>query len=352
MVLNLQGALTRLGCQVTVWNPYPMPENEPHRKHPDIMRKRFEQYLANCDEFDVIDIVPFLWTPLLKRKRAKIVCRTVQPDLHYVHLSNQPLLRIDTQFIRNGLSQLFWSFQRLKYVAWILQGWNGADLVMCLGNWEYEWMRRTFVPWRHKITYYVNALGSEDQAALSQIRQNRRPYDGSRPAKFLWIGRWHEQKGIDLLKKFIAQRMVERPADTFSIAGCGEQAYSDFAPEVLGKQVTIMPSFDRQQLRDLLANHDIGLFTSPVEGWGLSIQEMIESGMPVYATEAGAIQCLAAVLPEMIHSFPPPVDVACNESSSEDGFSRYYDIFNWDNIARRYLRALSSDSRLQSEPIV
>lgn len=38
--------------------------------------------------------------------------------------------------------------------------------------------------------------------------------------------------------------------------------------------------------------YDAGLFTSEAEGWGLSLNEMLESDMPVFATEVGGVRDL------------------------------------------------------------
>ena len=154
--------------------------------------------------------------------------------------------------------------------------------------------------------------------------------------RFLWIGRWSHQKGAQRLTAFLRERMAAHPKDTFTLAGCGPAAARHLPAAWLRTgRVRLIPQFPRTALPDLLASHDAGLFTSKVEGWGLSLTEMLESGLPVYATEAGAVADLRPYFPGSLRPFPPPAEIApaCPEDLRANG---YYERFSWPEIARSY----------------
>jgi glycosyltransferase involved in cell wall biosynthesis len=116
-----------------------------------------------------------------------------------------------------------------------------------------------------------------------------------------------------------------------------------------GGRVRLVSSFSRAELPDLLAAHDAGLFTSSVEGWGLSLNEMLESGLPVYATAAGAVDDLRPYFPVSLRPFPPPELPPLPGEGLEDlAANGYYERFNWDRIGRDYerqaLRAAGRDA--------
>ena len=100
-------------------------------------------------------------------------------------------------------------------------------------------------------------------------------------------------------------------------------------------RVRLVPSFPRTALPELLASHDAGLFTSEVEGWGLSLAEMLESGLPVYATEAGAVADLRPYFPGSLRPFPPPAEIAPAPAEDLEA-GGYYERFSWPAVARSY----------------
>jgi hypothetical protein len=74
----------------------------------------------------------------------------------------------------------------------------------------------------------------------------------------------------------------------------------------------------------------------------MTLNEMLESGMPVYATEAGGVEDLRPFFPRSLQPFPPPPSPEPEAfepaaTSSEDlAASGYYERFGWSEIARRY----------------
>ncbi|HAG81042.1 MAG TPA: hypothetical protein DCL61_07685 [Cyanobacteria bacterium UBA12227] len=201
-------------------------------------------------------------------------------------------------------------------------------------------MRKWFPWWKNKLSYYVNALSKTDQEALAQLRIARQNPSGD-SLKFLWIGRWVSHKGTDILLDFITQWTAIRPQDNFTIAGCGIGAEKDCPVELIQSgKLKIIPSFERTQLCSLLANHHIGLFTSKVEGWGLVLNEMLESGMPVFATPVGGVSDLHPFFKEKLKLFPPSLQLIKNVQFSSTTLEEYYRTFTWEKIGEAYRSSL------------
>jgi glycosyltransferase involved in cell wall biosynthesis len=216
----------------------------------------------------------------------------------------------------------------------ILQGWRRAHYILCLGTLELNWMKRWFPWWRRKLTLYMNAASKADQDAFARIR-NERKLTTSEGRRFLWMGRWASHKGTGVLLDFIKEWLIHRPQDSFTIAGCGNEAEKDCPANLLRTgQIRIVPSFDRQQLYSLLAEHEAGLFTSKIEGWGLVLNEMLESGIEVFATAAGATLDLQQFF-RTLKPFPPPLDLVIENERPQVGIE-YYDKFSWPQIAQHY----------------
>lgn len=191
-------------------------------------------------------------------------------------------------------------------------------------------MKKSFPWWRFKLIYYINAISSSEQEAMAKIRSHRQKYSEDDGIRFLWIGRWISHKGISELLDFIVKRAALRPQDTFTIAGCGTKAEQDFSHELIQSgRLKILPSFERSQLYSLLANNDVGLFTSKVEGWGLVLNEMLESGMPVFATLVGGVPDLQPFFKQRLLTFPPSLQPMTDVLTIATDLEDYYRTFTW-----------------------
>jgi glycosyltransferase involved in cell wall biosynthesis len=334
MAINLAEALRKQGHDVTLWSPHPMPDLNrwwQQLQVVDSMRSKLDMFLDSHEPFDVIDCSGI---PISKKvaSSAIVIFRSVQPDILY-RLSS--LLHSHHQGIEQILLLPFNFLVDLSFIYLLIQGWNRANYILCLGSLELKWMNKWF-PWcKSKLLFYVNALSKDEQVELKQIHLNRSNQDREE-IKFLWIGRWVAHKGINKLVKFIIQRSATNPQDTFTIAGCGSNAERDFPPELIRSgKVEIIPSFKRSEVYTLLAARDVGLFTSDVEGWGLTLNEMLESGMPVFGTAAGGYADLQPFF-ETLRPFPPPVKFKPEFLSAAEDLDDYYADCSWDKIAKIY----------------
>ncbi|HEV7503818.1 MAG TPA: glycosyltransferase family 4 protein [Thermoanaerobaculia bacterium] len=329
VALNLADALSARGHQVVVWSPQPLPPRVRWWQDWIWRRRQLEDYLAAAPAFDVVDLPSIAISSRIAR-HAPLVARSTQPVLQYF------LLDVRDALARAGRTPLIAAAQLLhtaRLSTAVMRGWYHASLILCLGTAEREWMHRR-LPWtRPRLAHYFNAVGREEQEELSRLRRQRSGPPGP-GLRFLWIGRWTRHKGTDRLLRFLVERAAARPEDSFTLAGTGAAA-SESLPAGLRDRIRIVPSFSRSELPGLLASHDAGLFTSVSEGWGLSLNEMLESGMPVFATEAGGVRDLKPYFPATLRPFTPPLDNGLPAGRDTD-LGSYYQHFTWEAIAERY----------------
>ncbi|HEX6902219.1 MAG TPA: glycosyltransferase family 4 protein [Thermoanaerobaculia bacterium] len=329
IALRLAEALRERGHDALAWSPEPLP---PDTRWWNLWRRQTraaELFAEENGPFDVID-TPAISASRRLSRHGRLVARSVQPELRY--------LLVD---VRSDLAErlspgsLAHAVVAAPRAAAILGGWRRASRILCLGTLELEWMRRRHPRWAGKLGLYVCGLPPEERAVLADVRRGRRSPSGP-GCRFLWIGRWSYQKGVRRLEAFLRDRMAAHPRDTFTLAGCGPAAERRLPPEWLrAGRVRLVPSFPRRELPELLASHDAGLFTSEVEGWGLSLAEMLESGLPVYATEAGAVADLRPYFPGSLRPFPPPAEIAPAPPQDLEA-GGYYERFSWPAVARSY----------------
>jgi len=336
MAINLAEAFKVRGNDVILWSPYPMPNLTrwwQSLQSFQLMRSKLDEFLKDQNHFNVIDCPSFLITKKVAQSTSLVIARSVQPDILYI-MSN--LFDSNNNFLKGMLLFPFNCFLGLSTIFLILQGWSRANYILCLGSLEKEWMYKWFPWWKSKLFVYVNALSKEDQFELKKIRLNRKKQQYQEGTKFIWIGRWVPHKGIKKLVEFILQRADSNPHDTFTIAGCKIDAERAFPFELFKSgRLNIIPSFARHEIFLLLADHDVGLFTSNVEGWGLVLNEMLESGMIVFATAAGGTKDLQPFF-ETLMLFPIPQVIPDFSPSSNQSIEQYHEIFNWDKITEIY----------------
>jgi glycosyltransferase involved in cell wall biosynthesis len=341
IALNLAAGLRSLGHDVVVESLAAAPLELPMWRRRQAMRAHADSLAVGAGQFDIIDCPETLLTPRLRRSASRIVARSVQPALLYLA---HELGHSRARGPRGAARALVLAWENLMWAGHALQGWRQATCILSLGARERDWMGCSFPWWRGKLSHYVVAPSEGDQEAFAALRRER---DRIRPSlrRFLWVGRWSPHKGTKELVAFVRDWAKRFPKDSFTIAGCGGKAIDDIPSGLVASgQVRFVPSFQRPQLCQLLAEHDAGLFTSRVEGWGLVLNEMLESGLTVFATPAGATRDLQPFFPHALKSFPPEPDWQPPQDRGAPP-EEYYKVFNWRAIAGEYVSSVSSPAR-------
>ncbi|HEY0556593.1 MAG TPA: glycosyltransferase [Thermoanaerobaculia bacterium] len=338
IALALAAALRERGHDALAWSPEPLPPDTRWWNLQQRQTEGIERFAAAEGPFDIID-TPAISASRKLARHGKLVVRSIQPELLYLW-----------QDVRSDLARRWVPSPRSAVQAAmaprragaILAGWSRARLILCMGSIELAWMLRHFPRWRSKLGSYVCAPSPGERSALLAVRRSRPAAPPDRQGiRFLWIGRWAAHKGTRRLARWIAERAATVSRDTFTLAGCGRAAERDLPPEWLRSgRVRIVPSFPRSGLPALLAEHDAGVFTSTVEGWGLSLNEMLEAGLPVFATEAGAVPDLRPFFPRSLLSFPPPASIEPWPDREDLEAGGYLARFDWAAVASSYEEAV------------
>jgi glycosyltransferase involved in cell wall biosynthesis len=330
VALNLAEALRARGHDAQAWSPEPMPPGTNAWNLWLRQTRGIERFAESQGPFDVID-VPAISASARLARHGLVVARSTQPELRYLYLG----IRSDLAR-RPSPRALVNAALGIPRAAAIVGGWRRAGRILCQGSLELAWMRRRFPGWTGKLGLWVCSLSPRDRAALAAVRDSRRSEQRDEGGvRFLWIGRWSSQKGTSRLLRWIGERITAQPLDSCTIAGCGPAAERSVPAEWLRSGwIRIVPAFSRLELPALLAEHDAGLFTSDVEGWGLSLNEMLEAGLTVYATPAGGVADLQPFWDGRLRPFPPPPGPP--EEGPEPDLDGYFSYFSWPEIARRY----------------
>lgn len=330
IAISLGEALGERCHDVTVWSPEPLETSRLGWNKWLLQRRAIERFLGASRPFDVVDLPPVSISPALAEAAPVVVARSVQPDLLYLESERRALAASGVRNLPRYLLSLLAAAPLARALA---AGWHRAHVALCLGSHEREWMADRFPGIRGRLREYVAAPGNEDRRKLHEVARSRRPLE-EHSVRWLWIGRWVAHKGTRTLLEFMRERF-RVTSDRFTIAGCGEGVEREMDQEwIRVSRVQVVPSFRRVDLPRLLGDHDAGLFTSEVEGWGLSVQEMLESGLPVAASHAGCVPDLAAHLDSGLVAFPPSggqsaqAPVRFRES--------YRQRFDWSQIAASY----------------
>jgi glycosyltransferase involved in cell wall biosynthesis len=325
ITLNLAAALGARGHDVQTWSPEPLSPPASWWDRWRRQRRAIERFVDAEGPFDAIDLPAVTVSPRLARA-GHIIARSLQPELQYFACD------LGAQLRRPSLRLPAHALYDAGAAAAFLRGCRRAPVILCLGSLERAWMARRFPRWTPRLRHYVVAPSPAERQALAAVRTERRPAGPG--TRFLWIGRWAAHRGTGTLLRFLAARAASHPDDSFTVAGCGEEAEREMPAGLLrAGRLRLVPAFPRRELPALLAAHDAGLFTSRVEGWGLSLNEMLEAGLTVYATPAGGAADLQPYWRGRLLPFPPP---PVQEPEPEPDLGPYFADFSWPEIARRY----------------
>ncbi len=324
--MELAAALRARAHEVEIFTPEPLPARKLGVTTWQAQSARLEEFLARAPQFDVID-VPAISLTAKVAAQGFAVARSVQPEFQYQRVSlGAELCSLSPRF--PGNLAMAWRARRE-----IVKGWQRADAILCLGSLERAWMANRFPRWKDKTFHYISAPPGPTRTMLLDIRSRRsaRP----RSTRALWIGRWSAHKDPQRLLRII-EHTLPRSSEGFTVAGCGQLVHGSIRRSWgASGLVEVIPRFSRDELPELLSRHTVGLFTSSAEGWGLTLNEMLESGMTVYATAAGGVPDLQPYFPNALRPLrdegpfePFPLDDLLGNC--------YFDEYSWPAIAARY----------------
>ena len=142
-------------------------------------------------------------------------------------------------------------------------------------------------------------------------QRTKRP--DTKPTRMTTVARLSIAKGLKYLLEAIVQVRETHPDTLFHVYGRGdmEQELLDYAAELglNGKEIFVGPFTSRQELAEIMANTDIFVMSSVLEGQPLSVVEAMAFECPIVTTAVGGV-------PEIIKDgknglLCPPKDPTC-----------------------------------------
>jgi len=161
---------------------------------------------------------------------------------------------------------------RLKIGSFV----DRMSAVVVAGERAWQYARQLGVP-EQKILRGVYGF---DAAPLEDLLEQRKR---SWPRKFLYVGRYVEDKAIDvLLRGYEAYR--QRSQNPWPLVCCGQGPGRAAVQATSG--VTDLGFVQPSELPRVLLEHGVFVIASRYEPWGVAIAEAQYSGLPVICTEA------------------------------------------------------------------
>ena len=171
--------------------------------------------------------------------------------------------------------------------AMTLRGFNDSEEKLGKKDMELAMADRIYVAssfTKKTLELYPGKLGEIEiiPYGFPPVRRSRvyQPF-GTRKIKALFVGGLSQQKGLSYL--FEAVNGLENHIE-LTIVGRGDLGGCPALESAL-KKVNHIPSLSHDRILDLMSEHDLFIFPSLFEGFGLVITEAMSQGTPVITTE-------------------------------------------------------------------
>lgn len=282
--LHLNQQLQKLGCQSCLFNL----EDYLDIKLPGFIQKIIHAFslehkiLPQIKEADIVEVAGNigwrLFGKLLLKKQQKRSLLVVR--LHGLEFKDEQARIVEEIACLTKLPTKYKLFTR-HWTNWQeFKTIELADLVICHSSREADAI--TTAKLKHESKVRTVPLGI-DPSFISE-RKHRASVN-----KLLWWGSWIERKGIYTMPRAFEMAVREMPDLSLTIGGAGtapEEVLSYFTPE-LRSRITVLPFVSDQEHKAILADHDLFLFPSLSEGFGLALLEAMASGIPCITTLTG-----------------------------------------------------------------
>lgn len=295
VTLKLGQEYQKAGHQVSYFSYDNLPSKLPVIVKVIIFPYWFATYLLFQNQqqpFDVIDASTsdsWLWAKLFRRFCPNTALITRSHGLeHIVHLVN-------LEESARGNLNLSWKYPIYHggFRLWeVKTSIENADLTLMLNNRDHDYAHQELGIASEKLTIVPNGIPEE----FIDLPWESTPQSPDSTIRIAQVGSFIDRKGIkysipalnNILKRFDNVEM------SFLGTGCAEsKVLSDFCAEVRHK-ITVVPSYNHQVLPELLKAHQIKLFPSLSEGFGLALIEAMACGLaPIVASNLGLAEFLA-----------------------------------------------------------
>jgi len=239
--------------------------------------------LAETDGADVVDVAGNLGWRLFRALKARPTAERplCVMRIHGLEFKDEQA-RIDEEIAQQMRLSRKYRLLTRHWLNWQeFESLRLADIVICHSSREVDAIVTAGL--KPEGAVHLVPLGVDAEYLMDR---NDYPPAGER---LLWWGSWVERKGISALPRAFQIALRERPTLTLSLGGTGWKEgdlLREFAPEVRDR-VKVLPFVTREEHKSLLLSHDVFVFPSLSEGFGLALLEAMATGMPAVTTFTG-----------------------------------------------------------------
>lgn len=285
VIIDASEAMTRAGATCECFPSHPVLASD----YETCLREHLE---STRGTYDVIEIPDTLALDLNPHRYAKcVVVRSVLLPLHRqsIHFRIRPTTlrsRIRHAVMRGQIEQS--EARRIEQeIATVRRRLAEADLVNVANSRDREVLIRDGIA-PEKIRVLPYGLNDSRRVQLEAIP--RMQVDPDR-AHLVFVGTFDFRKGcLDIVEVFLRYARHHPRAELHLLGTRGlmtsPQQVLGFFPRSLRSRIKVVESFSEEELPELLAQADIGLFPSYWEGFGISVVEQLAAGIPVVAYDA------------------------------------------------------------------
>lgn len=206
----------------------------------------------------------------------------LQPVYRKSELSSEYQLMLHSKQEKNKLKTRFGNIYRYIQKNPSFKDFSNsvkfADIVHCLNQEEYNFLIEYGLP-KNKILLLPNGV-----ADLFVENANKSPVN-NKSNVISFVGSWTIRKGIKDFNEILNGIEQETHIDKFNVLGCGASniVVLSYFDNKFEKFLNIVSKYSQTDLISLIKESKVGVFPSYIEGFGLSVVELLACGIPVVA---------------------------------------------------------------------
>lgn len=241
--------------------------------------------------------------------------------------------------------------------VWAVErSYDAADIISLCSESEYEYVAES-LGYQSKAFLRLNGLSEDRIKRLGEAASS--PSSRLSNRKVAFIGHWNHRKGASDWSTIIDEVRSENPEVQFMLLGTGKSKKSVLSDisERHHPKVKVVPSYQYEDLPQLLSEATVGVLPSYVEGMPISVLEMLAARLPVVGYDVpGVRDLLCQAQQSLLASVGCEKEIATKVSdlfqlrSSDyekvsENCEKIVKNYRWKDIAKRYINEIKIKDR-------
>ena len=220
---------------------------------------------------------PELVTPFLFPKCNRIIYTVHGVQSQIALATNHPLFK--------------WKWFRGLY--YLMEGhvMRKADHVIVVSEEGERYYSQKYPGIHHKLTYLPTSVDIDVFKPRDKKKARKKFGFANKDKILLFVGRFHEQKGLDFLVRVFADVKKCMPEAKLVLVGDGEQKAMllELIDDLKVEDVVFMGTRSHSELPEILNCADVFMMPSLWEGMSIAALEALASGLPIVCSDVGQL---------------------------------------------------------------